>query len=174
MKRLCAERDARRQGPHTSATGATGGGGRQKAPWKPIAGRSGDGVAPHPFPSLQDAASTPGAPRGSGGEAAERDAQTVGEAVSGADTAASDGTATAGFTLDQADERHQPPSSHGSSFDDCDVTRWSAYLAKACLPQAPEHFMRASGAAALDVPFDLGGALEAEMMVEQIAVMWGE
>lgn len=57
------------------------------------------------------------------------------------------------------------------AFGDCDVTRWSAYLAKAGLPQAPDHFMRASGAASLGVSPDQGGALEAEMMVEHVAVM---
>lgn len=54
---------------------------------------------------------------------------------------------------------------------DLDVTDWVEQLARAGLPLAPEHFMRASGAAALGLAPDQGSQLEAEMMVEHVAAM---
>lgn len=90
--------------------------------------------------------------------------------------ASGDSAATAGITLSQANEMHQGALElfFPQSFRDCDVTQWSNYLARAGLPQAPEYFIRASGAASLGVTPDVGGALEAEMMVEHVAAMLGD
>ncbi|KAL3929195.1 MAG: hypothetical protein SGPRY_002058 [Prymnesium sp.] len=113
------------------AGGATGAGGLRAA-------RA--GVAPeaawlltHPFPSLNDFASPVAASGGFGG-------------------AAVDSVATAGITLSQANEMHQGALELflPQTFRDCDVTQWSACLARAGLPQAPAYFMQASGAASLE------------------------
>ena len=79
----------------------------------------------------------------------------------------------AGSTLGAENERHAgrltPFYPVGASC--MDVMEWPAQLARAGLPSAPQHFLNASGAAAVGVKPDVGSILEAEFMVEHIASM---
>lgn len=52
-----------------------------------------------------------------------------------------------------------------------DEMEWPVRLAAASLPSAPQHFLNASGTAAVGVKPDVGSILEAEFIVEHIASM---
>lgn len=86
-----------------------------------------------------------------------------------------DAARLAGVTLQEAEEAHGralapffPEEAAG-----LDTTSWARGLMDAGLPTAPEHFMRASGAALLGGPPSGDVVLEADMMVAHVAAMVG-
>ena len=179
-KRLYAERSAAERGSSapSAPAGAAGGGlsVREGGP-SPAAGAAG-GQSPvsrlaslSPFAPDAAAAFSEGGPSGRGGERPPG-----GDAFIGVELGGSSESAAAGVTLREADVAHGGalapffPREAGG----LDVTCWAAQLASAGFPAAQDHFMRASGAAALGVAPGEDLVLAAELMAAHVAAMVGD